>query len=59
MVLNSSIKRHFDTQNLKHSVISILTTFTRKNCVLLSSVQEFIETEGWLTLTFFTSSFIQ
>ena len=30
-----------------------LTILTGKNCVLLHSVQEFIETEAWLLLAFF------
>ena len=30
-----------------------LTILTRKNCVLLNSVQEFIEIEAWLFLVFF------
>ena len=30
-----------------------LTIFTWKTCVLLNSVQKFIEMQGWLLLTFF------
>ena len=30
-----------------------MLTMLRENCVSLSSVQEFIETEAWLLLTFF------
>ena len=30
-----------------------LNDFHKQNCVLLNSVQEFIETEAWLLLTFF------
>ena len=32
---------------------SLLTVLIGKNCVLLSSVQEYTEIEAWLLLTFF------
>ena len=34
---------------------SYITIRTRKNCVLLNSMQEFIEIEAWLLLTFLIS----
>ena len=43
----------------KNSIITLyekglcLTILLGKNCVLLNSVQEFIEIEAWLLLTFF------
>ena len=39
---------------LNQSIALSLTMLTGKNCDLFSSIQEFIEIEAWLLLTFFT-----
>ena len=36
-----------------HSVSFVTNDNGKENCVLLNSVQEFIEVEAWLLLTFF------
>ena len=36
-----------------NSVLIYLMTLTGGNCVLLNSVQEFVEIKAWLLLTFF------
>ena len=48
----NSRKRYIFISSI-HYFFFPLTVLARKNCILLNSVQEFIEIEAWLLLTFF------
>ena len=59
LIYVSCCSYHQDIRNVEQTHVDVnttnhLTILTRKNFVLLNSVQEFIDIEAWLLLTFFS-----
>ena len=52
MLIGGPLSPPMSTFSLCINPFSLTLTMLTENCVSLSSVQEFIETEAWLLLTF-------